>query len=174
MFIWIWRALLQEKMDVQQIKWFIRLPSHTLGSLQGGRQIERKRMGGGWSERAPRKSLLEAILPTSVIFNSSLKPRECVNIGYYTVCTHTHPPADRDACVLHVRSSTSDENEIKWHRSVLGRMARASRTGCKKKQNRNAQLDEMFAAEHAVTTANSLSHSGTYYSTQLRWPPQTE
>lgn len=43
MFVWIWTPLLQEgeKMDVQQIKWFIRLPRRTPGCLQGGRQMER-------------------------------------------------------------------------------------------------------------------------------------
>lgn len=35
---------------------------------------------------AGEKVLPQAILPTSVIFNSCLKPRECINMGYCTAC----------------------------------------------------------------------------------------
>lgn len=56
--------------------------------MLAGRKTDGEIVNGasGVKTGAGEKVLPEAILPTSVIFNSRLKPRECVNMGYCTAC----------------------------------------------------------------------------------------
>lgn len=56
--------------------------------MLAGRKTDGEIVNGasGVKTRAGEKVLPKAILPTSVIFNSRPKPRECVNMGYCTAC----------------------------------------------------------------------------------------